>query len=100
MEKKHPLPAFSVEGVRWDVLVVTLSLVLFLFLSILCLDTGALLSGGSRISKLNAGIASLEEDNSLLREKISRAAAEPFQLRSADSEGTERLIILSPAPVE
>ena len=99
-EKKHPLPAFSGEGIRWDVLVVTLTLALLLILCVLGSDLEALINGGKRIGKLNAGIASLEESNGLLRDQISRTASQSFAIRRADSEETERIVILSPAPAE
>ena len=99
-EKNRPLPAFSLEGIRWDVLLVTLSLILLVIFCILGSDLEALVNGGSRIRKLNAGIASLEESNSLLREQISRTAGQGFLVRNATGEEPERIVVLSPAPME
>ena len=99
-EKSRPLPAFSLEGIRWDVLLVTLSLILLVIFCILGSDLEALVNGGSRIGKLHAGIASLEESNSLLREQISRTAGQGFLVRNATGEEPERIVVLSPAPME
>ena len=99
-EKKAPLPAFSPEGIRWDVLVIVLSLAALLFLGILIADVSALYTGGTRIGKLSTGITSLEASNGLLREEISRASVQSFELRSAENEEPERIVVLSPAPAE
>ena len=99
-EKSRPLPAFSGEGVRWDALVITLSLVLLLIVCVLGADLEAVVSGGKRINKLNAGIVSLEADNSYLREQISRTAAGSFFLQRTGDTETEHVVVLSPAPVE
>lgn len=99
-EKKSPLPAFSTEGVRWDILVVVLSLVLALLLCILIADLYAVFAGGTRIGRLSSGITLLEENNSLLRDRLSGATGQPFMLRHADTEEPERIIILSPTPAE
>ena len=99
-EKKHPLPAFSSEGIRLDVLVITLALALLLFVCVLSADLEAVVRGGKQIGKLNAGIAMLEADNSYLREQISRTASQSFPVRKAADEEPERIVILSPAPME
>lgn len=100
-EKKQPLPMFSAEGIRWDVLAVALALVLVLFLAVLISDVNALYTHGDRIGSLNAGIASLEINNSSLREAISGAhsLAGTYVRSGADSE-PERVVVLSPAPLE
>ena len=99
-EKSRPLSAISGEGVRWDVLVVALSLVLLLIVCILGADLEAMVNSGKRISKLNAAIISLEVDNSFLQEQISRAAAESFFLQKTGSAESEKIVFLSPASVE
>ena len=98
----HPLPAFSREGVRWDVLVITFALVLLLFLSVIIIDLSALYAGGSRIGKLSSGILSLEQSNDRLREEISlaRIRAQSYELQKAADEEPERIVVLSPAPAE
>ena len=63
-EKTQPLPMFSAEGIRWDVLAIALTLVLALFITVLAADVDALFAHGGRIGELNAGIASLETNNS------------------------------------
>ena len=62
---------FSAEGIRWDVLAIALTLVLALFITVLAADVDALFAHGGRIGELNAGIASLETNNSSLREALS-----------------------------
>ena len=101
-EKTHPLPMFSAEGIRWDVLAVALTLVVALLLAILVSDVDALNAHGSRIGELNAGIASLETNNSFLREAISGAQslAGTYRLSKADEGEPERVVVLSPAPIE
>lgn len=99
-EKKAPLPAFSTEGVRWDVLVITLSLVLLVFIGILAADLNALYTGGTRIGRLSSGIASIEESNDLLRAEISRASLKSFRFQRTESTEPERIVILSPSPAE
>ena len=100
-EKTRPLPMFSAEGIRRDVLAVALVLVLVLFLAVLVSDVNALFDHGSRIGELNAGIASLETNNSSLREAISGAEylAGTYRISKAGEE-PERVVVLSPAPVE
>lgn len=95
-EKKQPLPALSAEGIRWDVLAVTLTLVVAVLLFILISDVSALFAGNDRIGRLSAGIASLESSNSILREEISWARAD----LSADRKNGEPVltVVLSPAP--
>ncbi len=95
-EKRLPLPAVSAEGIRWDVLIISLSLIALLFLGVLCADIGALFSGGDRIGKLTAGIASLENSNSILREELSWARAD-LSAGLKESEPA-RIVILSPTP--
>lgn len=99
-EKRRPLPAFSAEGIRWDVLVITFVLALALFFCVLGSDLEALVTGGNRIGKLNAGIASLEESNGLLRERISLASGRTVLSVRADAGEPEQIVFLSPAPVE
>jgi len=100
-EKTRPLPMFSAEGIRRDVLAVALVLVLVLFLAVLVSDVNALFDHGTRIGELNAGIASLESNNSSLREAISGAEylAGTYRISKAGEE-PERVVVLSPAPVE
>ena len=99
-EKKHPLPVFSSEGIRWDVLVIAVSLILLLFVSVLAIDVNALYAGSGRISGLSAGIASLEQSNILLREELSRERAARTFIRKPSNEEPERVVVLSPAPEE
>lgn len=101
-EKTQPLPMFSAEGIRWDVLIVALTLVLALFLAILAADVDALFAHGGRIGELNAGIASLETNNSSLREALSGAhsLAGSYKISKAEDGESERIVVLSPAPVE
>ena len=100
-EKTHPLPMFSAEGIRQNMPAVVLVLVLVLFLAVLVSDVNALFDHGSRIGELNAGIASLETNNSSLREAISGAEylAGTYRISKAGEE-PERVVVLSPAPVE
>ena len=95
-EKKQPLPVLSAEGIRRDVLTVTLTLVAAALLFILISDVNALFAGNDRISRLSAGIASLESSNSILREEISWARTD----LSADRKDGEPVltVLLSPAP--
>ena len=102
-ERKKPLPAFSGEGIRWDVWVTVLSLVLVLALCVLCIDIGALESGSRRIGKLTSGISSLEQRNSFLREEISDALSDPLLVFTAAKQETENregstTIMLSAGP--
>ena len=97
-EKKHPLPVFSSDGIRWDVLVISLSLILVLFVSILVSDMSALYAGGDRISQLSTGIASLEQSNSILRDEISRTRYYPSGTRNAEDGEPEKIVIISPEP--
>ena len=97
-EKRHPLPVFSSEGIRWDVLMVALSLILLLLIGILVSDVSALYAGDDRISRLSTGIASLERSNSILRDEISRTQFVPAKTRNAESEESERIVIPSPEP--
>ena len=93
---------FSAEGIRWDVLIVALTLVLALFLAILAADVDALFAHGGRIGELNAGIASLETNNSSLREALSGAhsLAGSYRISKAEDGESERIVVLSPAPIE
>ena len=70
-EKKSSLPAFSSEGIRWDVLTVALALVLLLLTGILAADVGALFAGGDRIGKLSDRIESLE----LMKEQVLKPSS-------------------------
>ena len=101
-EKRTSLPAFSAEGIRWDVLVVALSLVLVLFVSILAADVGELFAGGERIGRLSDGIRSLEGSNSILRAELSVALNHPVLRSKAEGAETvnETIVVLSPAPQE
>ena len=101
-EKRSSLPAFSAEGIRWDVLVVALSLVLVLFIGILAADVSELFAGGERIGRLSDGIRSLEGSNSMLRAELSVALNHPvLRSRAGDAETAgETVVILSPAPQE
>ena len=99
-EKKHPLPVFSSEGIRWDMLIIAFSLILLLFAGILVSDVSALYAGSSRISGLSTGIASLEQSNIQLREELSREQAARTFVRKTEDEGPGRIVILSPAPEE
>lgn len=100
-EKTRPLPMFSAEGIRQNMPAVVLVLVLALFLAVLISDVNALFDHGNRIGELNAGIASLETNNSSLREAISGAEylAGTYRISKAGEE-PERVVVLSPAPVE
>ena len=101
-KKDASLPAFSSEGIRWDVLVIALSLALLLFVCILAADVEAVFAGGDRIGKLSEGIESLEGTNSILRQELSVALNHPVLRSKAESETVlnERVIILSPSPEE
>lgn len=93
---------FSAEGIRWDVLAIALTLVLALFITVLAADVDALFAHGGRIGELNAGIASLETNNSSLREALSGAhsLAGSYRISKAEDGESERIVVLSPAPVE
>ena len=93
---------FSSEGIRRDALAVALALMLVLFLAVLISDVNALFDHGSRIGVLNAGIASLEKNNSFLREAISGAQdlAGTYRISRAGDGEPERIVILSPLPIE
>ena len=69
-ETVHALPVFSSRGIRWDVLMVTLVLLLVLFFGVLLSDVHALNAGGQRIGQLSEGIASLEDNNALLQAQL------------------------------
>ena len=95
MEKRRPLPPFSSEGIRRDVIIVTLSLLLVLFLCVLAADINAVLSGSSRIGRLSVGISSLEENNGLLRKQITRAESMAFTTPQSGSEDPGRTVLLA-----
>ena len=99
-EQKAVLPVFSAKGVRWDVLVVTVTLLVLVFAGVLFADLEALYSGGDRIGKLSAGIESLESSNSLLREQLSIALNHPVLRNQAAEAGAEGnvLVIRSTIP--
>ena len=101
-EKRPALPAFSANGIRRDVLLVTLSLVLLIFLGVLFSDLEALHSGGNRIAQLSAGIETLEDTNVLLRDRLSVAMSHPVLQHASASEETKNnlLIIRSTLPEE
>ena len=101
-ERKTALPLFSAKGIRWDALMVTLLLILLLFTGILLADMQALHAGGSRIGKLSAGITSLEDSNSQLRQELSLAMNHSAILSRAESINpvNETVIVLSAAPEE
>lgn len=92
-EKRIGLPAFSAESLLRGVL----AAVLILLVIILLADLAAVHAGGSRIGRLSAGISSLEESNSLLRQEISRTGGGALARLQADEE-PERVVVLSPAP--
>ena len=69
-ETVHALPVFSSRGIRWDVLLVTLALVMILFFGVLFSDLQALNAGGQRIGQLSEGIACLEDNNALLQAQL------------------------------
>ena len=92
-------PVSSLAGVATTLaLVVLLALALLLFICILVSDVSALCSGGYRIGRLNSGIASLEETNTHLQEKLYWERDRWVLPRSADSADAERTVILSLAP--
>ena len=95
MEKRRPLPPFSREGIRRDVIIVMLSLLLVLFLCVLAADINAVLSGSSRIGRLSVGISSLEEHNGLLRKQINRAESAAFSTRQSGSDDPGRTVLLA-----
>ena len=99
-EKRPSLPALSAEGIRRDVLAITLALILLVFTGILAADMSALFAGGERIGKLSAGIESLEGSNSLLREELSAALNHPVLRNKAAGTETvnETVVVLSPVP--
>lgn len=70
-ETVHALPVFSSHGIRWDVLMVTLALLMVLFFGILFSDLQALNAGGQRIGQLSDGIASLEDSNAQLQAQLN-----------------------------
>ena len=70
-ETVHALPVFSSRGIRWDVLIITLALLMMLFFSVLLSDVHALNAGGQRIGQLSEGIASLEDNNALLQAQLN-----------------------------
>lgn len=67
----HALPVFSSRGIRWDVLLVMLTLVVILFFGVLFSDLQALNAGGQRIGQLSEGIAYLENNNAQLQEQLN-----------------------------
>ena len=88
------LPAFSREGIRWDVLVVVLSLLLALFAGILFAALDAICSGGNRIGKLSAGIVSLEGSNTMLRQELAIVMSHPVLAgKSGQTEIIEETVV-------
>ena len=69
-ETVHTLPVLSSRGIRRDVLLITLALVMILFFGVLFSDLQALNAGGQRIGQLSEGIASLEDNNALLQAQL------------------------------
>ena len=69
-ETVHALPVFSSRGIRRDVLLVTLALVMVLLFGILFSDLQALSAGRQRIGQLSEGIACLEDNNALLQAQL------------------------------
>lgn len=98
-EKRRPLRFFSREGIRGDVLTTILVLVLILCLCVLAADISALYSGGIRVGRLSAGVASLEQDNGQLQEQISRVQANLLTYRQNRETEPERVVVVSPAPL-
>ena len=94
-------PAFSAEGVRWDVWMVVLTLTVVLFACVLFADVEALKAGGDRIVNLNAGIASLEDSNGFLRQQVNQRMNHPVLTRMNEQAeaGEEKVITLSAAPL-
>ena len=88
-EKRVALPIISTKGIRWDVLLAVLMLVLFLFLGILLADMQAISAGGVRIGQLSAGIESLESSNTALRQELSFAMNRPVIRSSFGEANTE-----------
>ena len=101
-ERRTALPVFSSKGIRWDVLMVSLLLLLLLLMGILLADMEALHAGGERIGKLSTGIISLEDTNSLLRQELSVAMNHPVLRSKAESMAPENetVIILSASPAQ
>ena len=101
-ERRTALPVFSAKGIRWDALTAALLLILLLFAGILLADMGALYAGGERIGKLSAGITSLEDSNSVLRQELNRAMNHPVLLSSTESmiQINETIVIPSAIPEE
>ena len=101
-ERRTALPVFSAKGIRWDALTAALLLILLLFVGILLADMGALFAGGERIGKLSAGITSLEDSNSLLRQELTRAMNHPVLLSNAENmvQINETIVISSIIPEE
>ena len=100
--KTSSLPAFSMKGIRLDVLAVILSLLLLLTAGILFADVEAIRAGGDRIGKLSAGIVSLEGSNAVLQDEIALALSHPVlpgMNKPADAEETgETVILISAVP--
>ena len=101
-ERRTALPVFSAKGIRWDALTAALLLILLLFIGILLAEMGALYAGGDRIGKLSAGITSLEDSNSVLRQELNRAMNHPVLLSSTESmiQINETIVIPSAIPEE
>ena len=100
-ERRSALPVFSAKGIRWDVLMTVLLLLLLFFAGILLADVEALSAGGVRIGRLSAGIESLENRNSLLREELYSSSNYSLLRSSAEGPITEsRLLTIQTAPSE
>ena len=70
-EKKERLRAFSREGIRGDVVLLTLALAAVVFVTVLCGDLFSVSSGSRHIGELRMSIGSLEDANSRLRNRVS-----------------------------
>ena len=78
-----------------------LLLLLLFFAGILLADVEALSAGGVRIGRLSAGIESLENRNSLLREELYSSSNYSLLRSSAEGPITEsRLLTIQTAPSE
>ncbi len=103
--RRHEVVTKDADLPRRELPTVLLSLLLALFLLVLILDVNAIHTGGENIDRLNAGIASLESSNALLRSELTAAMNHPVLRRKAEEAepGSERIVILSaeqPQPEE
>ena len=98
-EKRIALPVFSSKGIRWDVLLAALLLLLLFLLGILLADVQAISAGGVRIGKLSAGIESLESTNTLLRQELTGAMNYPALRSRTDKTASESQLYIIQAAV-